>query len=322
MGRVRRHLRPLLRRTWIPLTLAAAVVTAMLVGLPWYYKTFRGALPERGLSAAEVEWARAYAPWRTHVLETLTLAHAQRSGVDGELGDVLDEIAGCDEQLWTEIGAPPSERLDPVAERAATSCALAGEALQEYRSAGDTPSWRTSARLAGAIASIRGAEVSLRSLLLSQRPLERRGGADESRSRIEPRLSDGLSATQPTEVLCWDEVEWSQVREELAAVGLERDQALGRDVNAYRFRVHASPAVCRALTRFAYGVEPAVDAGTALALRAVLHAAEHATLRAEDESQADCRAVAAVAGAALRLGAAPAVAKEAERLARDASGCP
>lgn len=319
---MRHHLNPLLRRTWIPLTIAVAVIGGVVLALPWYYKTFRGAEPERGLQPAEIEWARAYAPWREHVHETLTRAHEQRNTVDGELGETLDAIAGCDDQLWTDIGTPPSERLDPVAQRATAACGMAGAALAEYREAGDTPSWRTSAALAGALNAMQSAEMSLRKLLLAQKPLERRGGADETRSRVEPRLSAALSATQPTELLCWSEDDWPQVQAELAAVGLEESPPLRRDVNAYRYRVHASPAVCGALARFAYADDPQADTELALALLAVLHAAEHATLRARDEQQAECNAVLVVEGAARRLGAGEGAAAEAARLARAGSGCP
>jgi hypothetical protein len=314
--------RTLLRHTWIPLTIAVLLIGGVLLGLPWYYKTYHGALPERGLTPVEVEWAAAYAPWRTTIRETLLRAYANRNSVDGELGRVLDEIAGCEDEFWSEVGTPPSERLDAVAQPAAAACAAADAARQAYRAADDTPSWRTSAMLAGANDSMRGAEFNLRQLMLSQRPLERGSGRDTTVSRIEPVLSDGISGEQPTEVLCWSEDEWPVVQAELEAVGLERDAQLRVDVNAYRFRVHASPRVCDPLVAFAYDDAPAATPRVATSLLAILHAAQHAVAFVQDEDEAACEALRRVPGAATRLGASDETAQALASLAGDAGRCP
>lgn len=318
---MRRHLGPLLRRTWIPLTLALVLVVGVMLVLPWYYKTFRGATPDRGLTATELEWVRGYGPWRTRVGETLARAHANRNSVDGELGRILGEIADCGDDLRVQVGTPGSERLVPAAEAAAAACTSAAAALEEYRAAGDTPSWRTSAMLAGARDAVRRAEVHVRQLLLAQRPLPERSGRDEESSRIEPRLSDGISAGQPAEVLCWSEDEWPQVRAELAALGLERDRTLSRDVNAYRFRVHASPGVCGPLVRFAYDESPAPTPEVSRALIAVLHAAQHAVAGVDGEAAAACEAARRVPQAAARLGALPAAAQAVVAHVRDTAVC-
>ena len=308
--------RRLLRRIWVPLALAGLLVGGVLVGLPWYYKNYRGALPDRGLSSEEIGWARAYAPFRTRVTDTLVLAFANRNSVDGELGLILDEIAGCAAELREQVGPVPTERLRPVAERAAAACTAADAAREEYRAAGDVPSWRTSARIAGANDLIRGAEFELRRLLLAQRALPRT--ADPGESRVDAALGDAISLEQPTEVLCWSSDEWEQVRAELAAVGLEGDSRLRRDVNAYRFRVHASPDVCGTLTDAARAPTDEV----ATALLAVLHAAQHAVADVADERAAQCAGVGLAEQAARRLGIGGRRAAEVAARARAVSGCP
>jgi hypothetical protein len=311
----------LLRRTAVPVSLAAVLVVGMMVGLPWYYKTFHGALPERGLTAAEVEWAGAYAPWRTRVGDTLAHAYANRNSIDGELGRILDEIAGCGDDFIAEVGAPPSERLGLVVEFVIAACARADAARLEYRDAGDLPSWRTSAMVAGGRDAIRSAEFNLRRLMLAQRPLDHLGGHDERVSRIEPVLSDGISGAQSTEVLCWSEEEWPQVQAELAAVGLLQDPALRRDVNAYRFRVNASPRLCDPLVRFAYEEPRSATPEVAHALLALLHAAQHAVAAVEDEQAARCGALRHLPAAAVRLGAAPELAEELAAHAQATARC-
>ena len=297
------------------------LVVGVVLGVPWYYKTFRGATPDRGLTTSELEWMRGYGPWRSRVGETLVRAHANRNSVDGELGRILDEIADCGADLQAEVGAPVSERLVPVAEAAAAACAGADAALAEYRAAGDTPSSRTSAMLAGANDAIRRAEVAVRRLLTALRPLPERGGRDETSSRVEPRLSDGISVEQPTEVLCWSEDEWPQVRAELAALGLERDRTLSRDVNAYRLRVHASPGVCGPLVRFAYDDAPSPTPEVSRALVAVLHAAQH-TVAGVDEVAAACEAARRAHQAAARLAADAGAAQALAAHVRVSAPCP
>jgi hypothetical protein len=318
------HLRALLRSTWVPLAIAAFVLVFVFVAVPWYYRTYRGADPERGLSPAEVEWAAAYAPWRTHVGDTLALAYENRTSLEGEAARILERIASCGDDLVARAGTPPTERLRPVLERALGACFLSDGALAQYRGQGGMPSTEASNALLGASDLLRVAEVALRRLLLAQKPLPRRGGRTEE-SRIEPRLSRAASGDQPTEVLCWSAEEWPQVQPELGAVGLEQDARLRRLVNAYRVRVHVSPTLCEPLVRFAYpGATPdseLVTTEAARALVAVLHASRHA-IGVVGERPARCEAARSLRGAAVRLGADRESARRLAELGRRASGCP
>jgi hypothetical protein len=319
---VRRHLHYVGRRTWVPLTIVAVLATGLFVGVPAYY-THTGELPVRGLTAPELSWARAYAPWRAELAAALDEAYENRTSVDGTLGRLLARLENCDAALAERVPPPPTERLAPVAQALAGSCRAAQAALAEYRANADTPTWLSTRALAAAAGTLQEGEVEFRRLMQANRLLEETSDRSVG-SRIEPLLAPVVSGVFATSVKCWSAREWPQVRAELAAVGDERDARTGELANAYRRGVHASPEVCdAALGLVAAGSDPPATSEQAVSasLLALLHAAAHA-VGIEDEREAVCDAVANVRGAALRLGASRATAAALGRAAATRSRCP
>jgi hypothetical protein len=297
-----RQLRRLARQTWVPFSLAAALVVSILVVVPWYYRTFKGVEPERGLSDEELAWVADYVPWQTDARRALEGAHDARQALDGTLDRLLPEAARCGDALAERVGPPPS-RLEPVTEQAYRACGVAAAALDAFREAADTPNRQTTVRLGVAVEMIAEADRLLRRLLLAQRPLPYQGGADADTSRIEPLLSGAASTVLPVEVRCWAADEWPAVADELALVGRVGDPELARRMNAYRFAVHLSPAVCAPLVRFADDPDGTDPERVAAALLALTQGAELVT--APDAEAPGCPAPDVLEAAARTLGASP-----------------
>jgi hypothetical protein len=318
-----RQARQFVQDTWLPLLIATALVFAVAIAVPWYYREFRGVDPERGMTAEEVSWAGRYAPWRTEIRDGVAAAYEVRTDLQGTLGARLEAVSGCTTELESRVGPAP-ERLRPAEREARAACERVAGARGFYLDEGG-PNSGTTTLLTAALDALREAELEVRRLMLAEGELPRLDERSDE-SRIDERL--GFVATLPhlyVEVRCWTADDWATVRHELATVGLEGLTARAAHANAYRYTAHLGPDTCAPLAAVAYGTEEAArasDERLAGALVAMLHAAEH--LDGEtDEQEIDCTALARVEEAARELGVAPERAARLAELTRPpAARCP
>jgi hypothetical protein len=227
----------------------------------------------------------------------------------------LEPTGSCASDLATQVGSPPTSRLEPAFDALRRACThfqrfhiaitLAidqshdseiGKALEEERQAAGL--------LLQADQMLPPGEVRALPVIA--------GEADQS--RVEPRFGRIASALAGTavEVRCWSRADWSQLMREESTY---THGQLGSDTLAFAgiggTRINLGPAVCAGLTDLAYKrMRPTDEAGQLFLANAVVtlsHEPQHSKGIAE-EFVAECNAIQLANGTAIKLGASTAYA--------------
>ena len=234
------------------------------------------------LTGAELGWLRSYAAWTFALL-------------DDELGPPPGPglVEACREKLEL-AGTPPTERLRPAAERAASACPLLSH-RGSYRRALDV---------------VDASDDLLRPLLLDSRPLPLSSAATKD-SRADIALSAFASekADQAIEVRCWGADDWERVvSEDNAWFDENEDPAdlVGWQVDDAG-RIHMRLEQCNAIVQLqrtdVLELDRDEQVETADSLDTITHEIQHFLLPDADEAGVQCAAEQSLGEAARRLGA-------------------
>ena len=271
---------------------SAAVAIAVLAGGCTGDSSTSDSAAGEPLSVTELGWIREYSDWTIDVY-------------DDELGPAPGRalVAACRERL-SEVGAPPTERLESAWERAADVCPLLS-AAGSVRRAKDV--------VEDADGLVLPFFLDSRELLLN--PSRTR------RSRGDLRLSGIASdeAELAQEVRCWDEADWRRLVREDNAWTVESDDPdeLYGWQDSDTDRIHMRLGQCNLLQRIGpedvmrWDRDEQVEAADSLAT--FVHELHHVILPEADEDEVECAAAKDLERIGRRLGA---VANETSLLAR------
>jgi hypothetical protein len=235
--------------------------------------------------------------------------------------DALGFSRTCMHDLTTDVGRPPTTRLDGAFDAFRLACAH----LQRFEGAvSHAIDARSAVSLARAQSEARSAAVRFLQADGLLPPGERRSlpvvAGETDASRVEPRfgrIASSLAGKQ-VEVRCWSNADWGRLmrEEEVYTAG-----TLGPNTLAFAGiggdRVNLGPGVCTGLAGLAYAAaRPADDAGRLLLATAIVtlgHEPQHSRGIAT-EAVAECNAIQLAPAVARRLGVSPAYAASLVRL--------
>lgn len=232
------------------------------------------------LTSAELGWIRAYAAWSIAIY-------------DGELGPQPGRrlVEVCEER-FDEVGDPPTERLEPGAERAADTCPLLAHRGMHRR----------------ALDAIDDADDLLSPLLRQVQPLRlEHGPTDGSRADLDLSAWAARELEFPAEVRCWDADEWRRVVLEDDAWSDERtdpDELYGwaeSSVDRIHMRLDQCNLIAEARANDA-GRSRTKDIEIADALGTLFHEMEHLFDPDASESEVECEVLYYFSDYAMRLG--------------------
>jgi hypothetical protein len=234
------------------------------------------------LTAAELGWVREYSSWTIDVYD---------EELGPEPGPAL--VRECRTRL-EEVGAPPSERLEPAAARAAAVCPLLGRPGSVRR----------------ALDAVDDADDLVLPLFLDSRKLVLSSGVT-SGSRADVDLSAVASERAETaaEVRCWAPADWRRVvREDNAWSDVSDDpNELYGWQDDDTSRIHMRLDQCNELARLRRedllerSHDRQVDAADSVGTLA--HEIQHFLVPDGDEDDVECAALDTQASVALDLGA-------------------
>ncbi len=218
----------------------AAAVIALFAWSPWEEPT-------------EAEWIGAYAVWSDEIAGTLS------SG-----GGVFR--AACDATFEEEVGSPPTDRLEPVAEAARRGCAT--RSPLGWRDAEEAVI-RTLAAVHGELAP----------------PRQRRDIAAVARSSVGVRPN----------VYCWRPEAWAPFFEHYAIVRGGEETSLRGIADTGASRIDLDPSVCATLSRYLRRIRPlnlsSENLALAESLMVLTHQAEHLKAPSRPEAEVECYAL-------------------------------
>lgn len=201
----------------------------------------------------EVEWLRTYEAWS--------------DGIDASLAAGREvSRASCESRFDDAVGAPPSERLEPMAAAARRGC-----------SASTAAGWKSIQ--SDVVRALMGAHDEL------LRPRPRRDLSEIASSSVGVR----------PDVYCWPPESWATFSEHYAIVRGGEEVSLKGITDRAKNRVDLDPGVCAALGRYLRRIRPSAltyqNYELAEALVVLTHNAEHLKAPSATEAEVECYAV-------------------------------
>jgi len=263
---------------------------------------------------AELAWLEKLGSWDTRLLRGLQSA-ARVDTTAVMHSRALEPAGSCDSDLATQVGSPPTARLEPAFDTLRRACTH----FQRFHAA---ITLAIGLRQNSEIGTARAEEKLAAGFLLRADQMLTPGevralpviAGEAEQSRVEPRFGRIASALagKPVEVRCWSRADWSQLMREESTF---THGQLGSDTLAFagigRTRINLGPAVCDGLTELAYKrMRPTDEAGQLFLASAVVtlsHEPQHSKGIAE-EFVAECNAIQLANGTAIKLGASTAYA--------------
>lgn len=253
--------------------------------------------PGRFASRAELEWAARWMRWRKtfeplyHEAESILTRPDRRNAATPGTKDyeTLQRVA----RAWSSCaakavarGAPPTMRLETLAEETADLCERAGLAAARLEAEGFESGfppeaqlgWRPlNAAVSEAWSFIPGLDFGV----------QLTGGPSSStRTQIRYTLAASRLVGEQTTMTCYSRGGWKRTLAEIHA-----PKTLGGFVQAHGAAASLSPTVCRWLDNLVYRgarpEEPQIKAQAAQALLVMSHEAQHAT-GIRSEAKAEC----------------------------------
>jgi hypothetical protein len=263
---------------------------------------------------AELTWLQRLGSWDTRLLRGLQAAAPVERTVMLH-SRALEPTGSCTSDLTTQVGSPPTSRLEPAFDalrRACTHFQRFHVAITLAIDQGHTSE----------IGKARAEEKLAAGFLLTADQMLPPGevralpviAGEAEQSRVEPRFGRIAStlAGKAVEVRCWSRADWSQLTREESSYTHGK---LGPETLAFvaigGTRIHLGPAVCGGLVDLTYeGLRPNDEAGQLFLASAVVtlsHEPQHSKGIAT-EFVAECNAIQVANGTAIKLGASPAYA--------------
>jgi hypothetical protein len=248
------------------------------------------------LTAGELAWVRDYSEWAIDVNGDEYDAPARAT------------VVACEKRL-ERIGAPPTERLEPAAQRAVEVCPLLAERGMRRR----------------ALDVVEEADDLILPFMRDEQELALATGTTDE-SRADTRLSDAASDVigDPVEVRCWTDQDWRRVVSEDNAWNDANESHLdlvgwtATDVD----RIHLILEACNSIVEAEAGADDIATwsrsekVDVADAIETLLHEIQHFVLPDASEAKVECSAIRELPEFTRRFGLTPALADELTELYR------
>lgn len=252
-------------------------------------------LDDEPLTAAELGWVRGYSAWAIEL-------------GDEDVSSSSSEAARDCEDRLDRIGEPPSQRLEPAAERARDVCPLLSEPGTRRR----------------ALDFVDEADELVLPYMRDQQPLELRSGVS-TESRADVGMSEDASDVigSAVEVRCWDEPDWERVIGEDNAWNDVSESHLdlvgwtAEDVD----RIHLVLEICNTISRVVDGDDidswsRSAQIDVADAIETFSHEIQHFVRPDASEAEVECAAIRSLPRFAQRFGVPTGLARTLEELYR------
>ena len=245
------------------------------------------------LTAAELAWVRDYSEWAIDV------------NADEYDHPAQSTVAACERHL-ERVGTPPTERLEPAAQRAVEVCPLLADRGMRRR----------------ALDAVEEADELILPFMRDEQELALTTGTTEE-SRADTRLSEAASDVvgDPVEVRCWSDRDWRRVVNEDNAWNDANDSHVdlvgwsATDVDRIHLVLEACNSIVEAEADVAtWSRSEKVDAADAI--ETLLHEIQHFVLPDASEAKVECSAIRALPAFAGRFGLTQDLADELTELYR------